>query len=267
MKIDPTKLEDCELQSLVRIVEAAQSPNQPLGGKPYLILEKDQRAEDIEKMLLVPTRKRGNPCFCRCESFIRYVNEHKDSGSRIYVLSNTQVVAVLDHNAEGPRWGEHKATYQLKAALEWQTWTAKDKQQMTQKQFCEFIEDNARDIEGRTNMVELVRTLQVNATVDYKSYDRGDNGNTALQFVRTTKTQAGERGEVELPQTFTIHIPAFEGGEAMAMNVKLRFDLTDSKLKLWFELQRVQQILNDHTAAVVESIGKETGIEPFFGTP
>lgn len=269
MKTDITDLGDEAIQSIAELVRAAQTAETfGTGGKPCVIISTDQRVECVEHLLARPARKTGNPQFVRCDSFVRYVNEHKNDGSRIYVSGAMCLTAVLDHHADQPEWGQHRSTYAIKHSLEWHTWVAKNGVKMTQKDFCEFIEDNAKDIAGRSDMVELIRTLQVNSSVDYKSFERGDNGNCSLMFVKTSSAKAGEKGEIDIPALFTIQIPAFEGGEAKPPIVaKLRFDMSDAKLKLWYELQHLQQILNLHTDAVVGTLAQATGIAPFYGTP
>jgi uncharacterized protein YfdQ (DUF2303 family) len=268
MKTDITALPDDAIASVAELVRCAQTADSIAPGcKPYLLIDHSQKVEIVENLLARPIRKLGHPVFCRAESFSRYVNEHKTDSSRIYLTGTTSMVAVLDHHGEEAAWGQHRATYNMKHSLEWQTWVVKSGQKMGQKEFCEFIEDNAKDIVGRTDMVELIRTLQVNANVDYKSFERGDNGNCSLMFVKTVASRAGEKGEVELPPVFTILIPAFEGSETSAIDAKLRFDLSDAKLKLWYELKDLQRILNAHTDAAVASVAQATGINIFYGTP
>jgi len=267
MKTPIENLPDDAIKSVAELVTSAQTATSVGdGGKPFVILNDNQNVQDVEHMLARPTRKTGCPTFVRAQSFMDYVNDHKSEASRIYTTGST-LTAVFDHHWTEPGWGEHRASYSMRSSLEWQAWTGKDRQKMAQKEFCEFIEDNNADIVGRTDMVELVRTLQVNSSVDFKSFERGDNGNASLMFIKTTQSKAGERGEVELPPTFQIGIPAFEGGEKKLLTAKLRFDIGDGKLRLWFELQHVQRTLNEHVDAVVATVAKGTGINPFYGTP
>jgi uncharacterized protein YfdQ (DUF2303 family) len=269
MKTSPDSLADDTVQSISLLLEGNQTPaTAGDGGKPFVIVSQTQRVEPVDRLLARPTRKTATPTFFRCESFTRYVTEHKTDQSRIYVTAATILVAVIDHNGTHEAdWAEHRATYQMKHSLEWLAWTGKDKAKMTQKDFCEFIEDNSLNIVGRTDMVELIRTLQVNSNVDYKSFERGDNGNSALTYIRTVQSKAGERGEVELPPTFQISIPAFEGGVPATIVAKLRFDIGEGKLKLWYELQQLPRILQEHTDAVVAAVEQATAIKPFYGQP
>lgn len=259
------------VQDIERLVLAAQKPID-IGGTPVLVLQNGQSAEDLSRFRTHPTRKKAHPTFYQCESFTRYVNEHKIGATRIYVPSNTTLLAVIDHNGAGeekPGWAEHRATYNMQHSLEWQTWTQKSGQKMTQKDFCEFVEDNTKDFADRTDMLELVRTLQVNSNVAFSSWEKDDNGNVALHFNKMVQAQAGPKGEVELPQRFTISIPCFVGGVLLPIEAKLRFEISeqDKKLKLWYELQKIQQMLTEHTKQVVGTVAKATEIQPFYGTP
>jgi uncharacterized protein YfdQ (DUF2303 family) len=264
--MEPTSI----VQDIERIVLAAQDPRS-VYGTPVLVLSQGQSVADLTKFLKVPLRKKANPSFNVADSFVRYVNEHKTASSRIYVPSNLLLVAILDHNSPGPGdagWAEHSASYAMQHSLEWQTWTKQNGTKLNQKDFCEFVEDNAKDFSDRTNMLELVRTLQVNSNVAFNSWEKGDGGNVALSFTKTVQARAGEKGEVELPTSFQINIPCFQGGVMLPITAKLRFDIaeSDKKLKLWYELQKVQQMLIEHTKQVVVAVTKSTGIEPFFGT-
>ena len=252
-----------------RLVLAAQKPAD-VDSTPVVILNQGQSVADLSKYLDNPPRKKAHAIFSQCDSFIRYVNEHKDPFTRIYVPDALHVNAIIDHNGPAtfdPGWGEHRADYAMQHSLEWATWTNANKSKMTQKDFCEFVEDNAKDFSDRTNMLELVRTLQINSNVAFNSWEKGDNGNVMLSFQKIVQARAGEKGEVDLPPTFQISIPCFMGGIMLPMQAKLRFEISESdkKLKLWYELQKVQQLVQEHTKKVVEHVAKATGIEPFYG--
>lgn len=237
-------------------------------GKPFVILRHDQKVEDLERLLLFPSRKTGNPTFTRAESFCRYATEHKDDGSRIY-LNGTAFIAVLDHHAKDPRWGQHRATYAAKLSSQWLLWTGQDKKKVNQKDFGLLIEDNLKDITAPVSaeLLEMVRQFEATSTVEFRSAERGDNGNFALSYVQTTQSRVGQKGEVELPKGFTLTIPVFEGGASGDVQARLRFDIGGGKLVLWYELQHVAEIIESLTKALVDEITKSTGIAPFYGTP
>lgn len=264
--MEPTPI----VQDIERIVLAAQIPKYIL-GTPIVTLNAGQTIADLSKFLDVPVRKKGHPIFSQAESFTRYVNEHKTDSTRIYVPQNLLLLAIMDHNSPGtgkPGWAEHRASYAMQHSLEWLTWTGKNAGKMSQKDFCEFVEDNSKDFSDRTNMLELVRTLQVNSNVAFNTWEKGDNGNVALSFTKVVLAKAGEKGEVDLPHKFRIDIPCFQGGVILPITAKLRFEIceSDKKLKLWYELQKIQQMLVEHTKQVVAMVSKTTGIEPFYGT-
>lgn len=254
------------LDSLQKLFQAQQSPQ---GQKPFLILHQDQKVENIESTLLRPVRKTGNPQFVRTESFTTYANEHKTDSTRIYVTGPQQFIAVLDHHGENPDWGQHRATLNLKLSPEWLLWTGSDKKKFGQREFGTLIEDNLYDIvePASAELLEMVRQFEATSTVEFKSAERDDRGNFSISYVQTIVSRAGQKGQVELPRSFTLRIPAFEDEEPMPLLAKLRFDIGGGKLALWYELQKVQRILQDHTEAVIDSIIDKTQITPFYGTP
>lgn len=262
--------------TLVKDIEAIvlkSMETQEIDGVPTVILNADQKVQDLTHLLDTPPRKKGHPKFTQAASFCRYVNEHKEESTRIYVPSNLELVAVINHHQAdstgAPGWGDHRATYAMKHSLEWETWTRQNKARMSQKEFAEFVEDNVSDIADRTNMVELIRTLQINSNVAFEGWEKDNQGNATLRFQKVVQARAGEKGEMELPPTFQINIPCFMGGRAMPMLAKLRFEVSeqDKKLKLWYELQQVERRLIEHTERVVADVEQATGIPPFYGTP
>lgn len=238
------------------------------GARPYLILNTNQQVKDVEFLLPTPTRKTGNPAFTRSESFCRYVTEHKDDGSRIY-LNGTTFIAVLDHHQDNARWGQHRATYTTKFSPQWLLWTSQNTKKLNQKDFGLLIEDNLKDITAPVSaeLLEMVRHFEATRTVEFQSYKRGENGNFSLSYVQTTQSRVGQKGDMELPLGFTLSIPAFEGGISADLQARLRFDISDGHLVLWYELQHVAEIIESLTKALVDEITKSTGISPFYGTP
>lgn len=265
----PLETDDTHVQAIARLV-AAQLESESIDGTPFIVVGNDQHVEDLSRFSEFPARKKGLFAFSRCESFTRFVNEHKTNLSRVYVPNPQCIIAVINHAGgatDGADWGDFRAQYNTVHSPEWMAWTRNDKAKKTQKEFCEFIEDNGKDISDRTDMLELVRTLQIESQVDFKTYEKGDNNNTSLQFTRTSTTKAGQKGEVELPDRFEIKIQCFDGGPVLPIAAKLRFEINEGKLKLWYELQQVQRILTQHTELVVAEIEKATAIKPFYGTP
>lgn len=261
-----------DVSEIERLVLAAQPHHHDIHGSPVLVLQNSQHLEILTNLLPHPPRKQSSPVFQQSESFIRYVNEQKTDASRIYLQGDSELLAIFDHHetvAQGglAGWGQHRALFRARHSLQWANWYNENRKKLYQKEFCEFIEDNRADIMEETDMVELVRNFQANSSVAYEGYEQGD-GSVHLSFQKIVNARAGQKGEIEVPQTFKICIPCFDGGASLEMVAKLRFEICDSdkKLKLWYELQKVQQILKAHTALIVADVAKKTGINPFYGT-
>lgn len=264
------EIKDHDIKSMADLIENQQLPREPDGGgMPFVLLREDQRVEDVEKLSLFPSRKKGTASFTRSESFNRFVNAYKDEDSRIYA-SGRSVVAILNHfSAKSPDWGDFRAAYNFPESAQWALWSGSNGKKFNQKQFGQLIEDNLADIVSPTSadLLDMVRQFEATSSVEYKSFDRGDNGNFSVSFVQTTQSKAGQKGQVELPRSFTLHIPAFDGGEAHPLVAKLRFDISGGQLCLWYELQQVQAAIDRHIESVLADIESSTGIKPFYGTP
>jgi len=262
------EIKDQDVLAIAQLIENQAQTRTHEDGTPYLVLRLDQKIEDVERLLPFPVRRKGTTSLTRCESFIRFVKEHAEESSRIYVAGRT-LVAVLNHSDKGQAdWGDHRAVYAMSESPQWKLWTASNGKKFNQKDFGQLIEDNLEDIVNppSTHLLEMVRQFEATSSVEYKSFDRGDNGNFSVQFVQTTQSKVGQKGEVELPRSFTLNIPAFEGGSKDAIMAKLRFSIDGGKLVLWYELQRVQQVIDRHIEAVLALVETETEIKPFYGS-
>ena len=125
-----------DIDVLRSLIERIQNPITPgISGRPYIVIPDEHKLENIEPYLRYPTRKTGDATFSRADSFISYINEQKTQASRLYVVSETKLKAVLDHHVPGgdqAGWGQHLALFILTQTPEWKTWTASNLKKMTQ---------------------------------------------------------------------------------------------------------------------------------------
>src|SRR5436190_20634746 len=98
----------------------AETRSVDVGGEPFVLVPKETAVVGLEKYLAQPLRKRGKVNLGDVESFVRYVEMHKQSGSRIYADRNptgVSLVCVLDDHEGGNEdraragWKQHTASY------------------------------------------------------------------------------------------------------------------------------------------------------------
>src|SRR5690348_8798675 len=115
-------------------------------GTPCIVIPSDAKLENLEFLLPKPARKRGNATLTEAESFAAYVNAHKTGDTAIFASvfdTGASFQAIIDfHGKSEPAWGDHKASFSLLPTVEWSRWMEKNKKEMSQMQFCEFLEEN-----------------------------------------------------------------------------------------------------------------------------
>ena len=226
------------------------------GSQPYLILKDNQKVEDLERLLPHPVRKRGSVSIDRADSFIRYVNAHQITGATAIYQSTTsagdlQFKAIIDDHEIGDKgqanWQQHKVHFTPKLSREWRIWNEVNERDVSQEQFAQFIERNMPDIAdpAGSTLLEIVRTLESKKNVNFKSGIRLDNGDFSIQYEETSTAKAGEKGTLDIPQIITLSIPVYDGGAPYAIEARFRYRINEGRLRMWYELVRIQDI-RDH---------------------
>lgn len=229
------------------------------------------------------------------DSLVDYVRDFKGTGTRMFAsIASNVIVAVLDYHSgrtdavadmtvngvEGtsrkpddmadftadPDHGQHVATLKLPYSEQWVTWTTQDGKLVDQLAFARFIQENAPDIEtpdGAT-LLELVRDLRGSRTKKFT----GDVNMAAARdgFAYEDRTDLRSAGELHVPDAFTLRLPVYFGGESVAVQAQLRFDVSDEgKLALGFKLLRREAIRQATFKGVVGDVGTRSGCPVVYG--
>ena len=248
------------------------------GSQPYLILKEDQKVEDLERLLPHPVRKRNTVSIDRADSFIRYVKAHQITGATAIYQGSTsagdlQFKAIIDDHETGDKgqanWQQHKVYFTPKLSREWCIWNKSNECDISQEQFAQFIERNMPDIAdpAGSTLLEIVRTLESKKNVNFRSGIRLDNGDFSIQYEETSTAKAGEKGTLDIPQTIILSIPVYEGGAPYAIEARFRYRINEGRLRMWYELVRIQDIRDHADKSISEEItGGLTGIPLYHGS-
>lgn len=217
----------------------------------YAIAPAGSQLINLEKVQyphgLPPDRIIAAPKFQDGDSFCRYVNSFKDDYSRVFANAETRsFLAALDyHQNDGiPSFVSHKASFELKYSPEFRLWYGLHDKLVSQNDFAEFLEDNRADIvrPDAATMLEIAKDLQAHSEVTFASKVNTVNGAAVLNYEEQIKATVST-GRIEVPETFTIRIPVFFGELPQEITARLRFRISDGKLKFQFKLYRPEETI------------------------
>jgi hypothetical protein len=150
----------------------------------------------------------------------------------------------------------HRAHLVLLNTVAWQEWTRANRQAMSQADFAQFIEDHIPDIAvpAGAELLEVARNFEARKGVDFKSVQRVSDG--SVQFSYNEDVQGTSRaGSMKVPNEFILGIAPFEGTPKYQVLARLRYRIeAGGKLMLWFDLLRLQDVLDAAFAAVETEI-------------
>lgn len=185
---------------------------------------------------------KANCDFTELSSFVEYVNRFKTEATAIFAIcgsvtsGKTSFTAVLDyHDPKAPGRCVHTAHFSPPYATEWNRWRAANS--FTQAALAEFIEENRRDIHDPTaaQLLEIVTRFKASKKVEFNSVTYQSNGDMVLGYTETTE---GGGKSVVVPEKLKIGIPIFFKGDPYAIDVFLRYKITDGKLAFTLKLDR-----------------------------
>lgn len=271
-------LKNTAVSDIAALTDRANSPHVTRLDDPalqlataYVVVPENHKLLDLADYLPNPKRVKAARAFVSLESFVRYVNEFKVPGSRLFVDRSGNAHCILDdhHRVEGgpvAKWGEHTARFNISHTAQWSTWYRSNKQSFDQRSFAAFIENNQPDFVSPTgaHMLDVAKTLDAEQSSAFKSAIRVENNDVQVSFQRTTNLKAGQTGDLNIPTQFTLGIPILEGEDARTIEARLRIDLENDKLKLSYEILRLQQLQDGVVRSVYVTLANSTGLTPFL---
>ncbi|MGW2209947.1 DUF2303 family protein [Streptomyces sp. NPDC001781] len=209
----------------------------------------------------IPPRKTGTTTVRDAVSFHAYFTKHADADSEVYAdADQLTVTAVLDaHTDAAARWSGHRLHLALRETETWKQWTGRDGRLMDQETFAEFIEDHLPELlePSAADMLEIAQSFQATSKVEFQSAQRLTSGQRQFQYVETGTTKAGQKGQLAVPESFTIGLIPFEGSEGYKLTARLRYRIGASGLQLGYKLDRPDEIRRTAFGDVVKAIGEQ----------
>ncbi len=256
------------IRDIVALAAGTGKPvEHPAGGHAIIVPEgyNVQHLSPIDKPL---THIKQSVTFADADSFITYVEAFKDDTTRIFAhIEAGKIMAVIDYHGKGAAaYGAHRAIYALPFSEEWKRWTAIDGRAIDQRDFAEFIQENAVDVyqPDSASLLEVALNLQGTRKADFKSGVNLSNGTTQLIYQEEDDAKGGKQNLI-IPQRIAIRIPVYYGDVLAEIEAFFRYRLDDGKLRFIVKMHRREMILQDAFRGKAAEISEATGIQVLFG--
>lgn len=265
---------------LVRDLTAVALESEQIGDSHHLIVPSGYTHKDItdlvEKAAAMPTRKRGTVSLGDVPSLLAYCadqnaadTERASAFGYLYADPEARSITAVfnDHRGPTPGWRDHRAVFKAEYTPEFQLWLQHNKQQKTQTDFAEFIEDNFTDLQGAdaTNLLGVATTIQATSGINFASARRLQNGETQLTYNEVIDAKAGADGALKIPQTFTLGLRIFKNGDAYKLTARLKYRLHAGGVKFWYELERPERAVEDAFKGYIAAVAEKSGYTVLIG--
>lgn len=258
-----------------RISEMAHASvcHQEVKGTTHIIVPGNHKHIDItqaiENAQPNPSRKKNVTTVHHIGSFLVLVAEQKsqETGYIYADASELTITAVFnDNRSEVAGWRDHKAKFKAELSREFLSWHSHDKKTMTQEEFALFLEDNIADVVEPTadTLLKIALSLEAKTDTAFSSAKRLDNGQVQFAYTETIDARA-EGGTIEVPREFSLGLRIFKNGEAYKIKARLKYRLNSGSLKFWYELDRIENIVETAFQDYVTSL-KTSGYTVLLGS-
>lgn len=233
----------------------------------------DIKVIDLEKSLPTPRRTKGIYKLSTTAGFISFVGDQEalDGRRTVWVDDKSfQITALLnDATSMDPAWRDHRAVLALQKTPEWEHWAKLDGKLVDQQAFAEHIEDGLEEIRepDSATMLEIAQSFFATTTADFRSAARLSNGQVKYQYDEDVKASAGGKGELEVPQQFTLAIAPFVGEVPYSVTARLRYRLVSGDLKIGYKLDHPERVLRDALQLIADGLLEKFPGAVFLGEP
>ena len=263
---------DSESGAVLAAGMAMAEPVTPTGDSRFVVIPEGYKVEDIERFLKAPARARGTITAETPEAFVAYYNRFcaTDASLIFACTEHFKVSGIIDWHEpkKDPGFAEHRVIYEAPRSDEWKVWTAMDGRPMSQHDFSVFLENNVKDIQepDGADVLEVAQQLEVKKSVQFSSALRLSDGQREFTFNETVDGST-RRGQMKIPEEFTLGIPVSIAGELKAVTARLRYRIDDGMLKLWYDLAQADAVAREAFGEVVEKIESDVETPVLMASP
>jgi uncharacterized protein YfdQ (DUF2303 family) len=238
----------------------------------YTVVPEGYEVKSLEEFLPAPLRVRQRVKVEDVASFIAYLKEYSNpSSSKVFFAPEAESFeAIIDYHitSQAAEWCDHTAAFTPHRSLEFQTWMAQNRKQMTQVDFARFLEENLPDVvePNSAELLEIALTFEAKKEVEYSSGVRLQNGQIQFTYNEIVRG-ASKTGTIDVPEQIVLGIPIHHNGDRYRIPARLRWRLQEGKCVFWFEIVRPQRFIEDAIREMREKITAETSLAVLTGVP
>lgn len=225
----------------------------------------DWKIRGLEQYEDTPRGLRGSVRLDNAASFLDFVRRYTGERSvAVYAdRGNLRWVAVFDHLTEDAAgWCAFRATLPFLLDSRFTPWQGNAGKWISQAEFADFLEDNARCIVHPTaaELIDIVSDLKAVKTVDFQSTRTLRNDSMVMAWGEQLKESR------EVPLSFMLQLPVFDSSDkAYEVKCRLRYRITDQKQLQWsFRIDQMDEMMRTAWKAECEELASLPEGVPFF---
>ena len=218
------------------------------------------RLKDLERFQDRPRRVEETIRAHTLEGFLNYFVRYATDTTAIFGHPlKGDVTAVFDyHQSESesgestPEWGRHVLKYSPGKSRQLKSWTSKNGTMMEQDAFAHRVEERSEDFvePAAARMLEIARQFEATRTLNFQQATRLDSGDVQFRYEEETQT----KGDMQVPEKFTIGIPLHKGGDRFELEVRFLFRIESTGLELGYKLIRLDEAREAAAQDVLETV-------------
>jgi uncharacterized protein YfdQ (DUF2303 family) len=187
------------------------------------------------------------------------------------------LVALYDYHPAGEDmskagWQKHRAVYRAHLSTGWGQWGGVGERVLAQEEFCQLLDSRDWELTAEQTtpgkewpkpaaLLSMIGELETFST---KTCKRERQKGNAMRLISTE--ESGVKS-VELPRSFGVKVPVFEGQEPEVHEVRLSLQVKDGEPTFILTLHRAKEKMLEAFAALTEELGEQTGVPTFIGEP
>lgn len=251
----------------------------------------DSLAQLAEAWREHPARRKGTATVNTLASLSALVKRHMTADSVVFCATSwpsPSITAVINYHelaANGKaQFGDHRINYPFPLTDEFKAWAEQDGKAMKQADFASFIEERVAELALATSqeetefgqlfqtkmanpgeMLALSRGLEIHVAGTVKQNVRLQSGEGSIMFEEEHRDSNNQ--PVVVPGLFMISVPAFLDGEPVRLPARLRYRVSGGSIAWFYQLYRWKELLRDRVISDVRTVGNDTGLPVYEGSP